>query len=479
MVRDIQTADPHLRSHIDAQCYQDNVFDGLTEIGRNYQPIPSLAESWKNLNDVTWEFKLRPGVKFHNGEDFDANTVKFNVERLLRPGFSPQRFQEFATIKEVQVIDPSTARVITKDPDPLLLSRFHLVRMVPQQYVEQNGDDIMNEKPVGTGPYKFVKWVKDDYVELEAVDKHWRVGKPPAKRVVQKVIPTAAPRVAALQTGAADIIWDVPADNIAPLEKDPNLATYLEKSLSVPNIQISQFLEGPLRDKRVRQALNYAVDKESIVKNLFLGYYKVVPSALVPVCFGYDETQKSYPYDPKKAKELLAQAGYPNGFEVTFDSTQTAYPKQTEYIQAVANYLSEVGVKAKIVPHESSEQYELTARKGNKGPTGIFHQSPGCLKLDGDDILWPQFRSWDEKTAVGNKMYFSNPELDKLVDAGRFTLDPAERKKIYQKALQTIQDEAYWLFLWEMPYFWGYSKKKLKAIHPRTYRIFAWDVEPA
>ncbi|MBI2304704.1 MAG: hypothetical protein HYU86_08175 [Chloroflexi bacterium] len=475
--------DPQFLSGIENHTYYVCVFDSLTHFGRDLQVVPGLATSWKALNDTTWEFKLRQGVVFHNGEEFDAETVKFSIERVKDPQFKSAFAGTIVQVSGLEVKDKYTIHIITSSPDPLLLKRLadSGIYIVPRKYIEANGHEIMKTKPIGTGPYKFVKWVKDEVLELEiAFPDHYR--KPKAKRILTKGIPQEATRVAALQTGAADIVWDVSADLIKKVEETSGLKIKTAGSVSVPHIQISQYGEGPLRDKRVRQALNYAVDRESIVKNLFLGYYKTVPSPLVPMCFGYDDALKPYPYDPKKAKELLAAAGYPSGFELIFTVPASAYPKTEEYVQAIANYLAEVGVKAKLKfdPTKSFDAFSRELRTTEGGPEGIFHVTPGCTpNIDADDILWRYYYTWDAKLGSGNRLYFSNQELDRLIQAARSTLDQEQRKKLYAQALRIVQEEAYAIFLWEMPYHYGFNSQKLKDIYPRTYNLNPWDVEPA
>ncbi|MBI2304588.1 MAG: hypothetical protein HYU86_07580 [Chloroflexi bacterium] len=476
--RDLTGLDSNMVGGLDTNTFFDMLYDGLVELGRDLSFIPGLATSWKVTEDPkTWEFKLRPGITFHNGEEFDADTVKFNADRIQDPKYKSYHASAWADVTEVKPVDKMTVRITTKAPNPTVPLKLILAKMMPRKYIQDKGDDIMKTAPLGTGPYKFVQWKKDEYVELAAVDKHWQAGVPPAKKYIQRVIPEMAPRVAALQTGLVDIIWDPAAEFLKTLKDDPNLEVIPSTGVSVPHVAISQFKEGPLRDKRVRQALNYAVDKESIVKNLFLGIYVPVGQPLVPACFGYDTTIKPYPYDPKKAKELLAQAGYPNGFEVVFDLPKVAYPKYNEYTQAIANYLAEVGVKTTLRPQEQG--YDREVRALGKGPEGLFHESPGCTDLDADRVAWAGFHSYDEAKRVGNYMYLTDPILDKFLDQARATMNPEERKKVYAQALKIINEEAYAIFLWDMPYSIVYNKKKIKKLHPRAFLLHPWDIEVA
>ncbi|MBI2304585.1 MAG: hypothetical protein HYU86_07565 [Chloroflexi bacterium] len=479
--RDIVSADPHVQTgNINQLNYADMVFDTLVTLSREEDGLklaPSLASSWKVMEDdpKTWEFKLRQGVKFHNGEDFDADTVVFNIERNLKPELKLYMAQYIAGVT-TKAVDKYTVRMTWPEPYPLATAHLSRFPIAPRKYVQEKGDKIMSEQPVGTGPYKFVKWVKDSHVEVEWAGSHWQVKTPPAKTLIQSVIPEIAPRIASLQTGAADVIWDVPPDLLTEVTKDPNVAIYAATSCSVPNFGISQLKEGPLRDKRVRLALNLAIDRQAIVKNMFGGYYKVIPETVLPISFGYNPNLKPYPFDPKRAKDLLAEAGYPDGFETVIDMGEVGYARYKEYTQAIAEYWRQIGVKATVKPQKGSwSDFARDERQAKKGPEGIMIQGFSNCILDADGTMG-YFVTWDPKIGAGSYTYIDDPKLDKMVADSRTTMDTEKRKKILQDVQAYVQEQSYDIPLWSITYNWGFNKKKLKAIYPRMSRIFLFDV---
>ncbi|MBI2303546.1 MAG: ABC transporter substrate-binding protein [Chloroflexi bacterium] len=481
--RDVPTLDGNVQpTHVEGANLNDLIYDPLTTRDRDLKLAPGLATSWKSSSDgKVWEVKLRTGVKFHNGEEFDAEAVKFSIERIQKPELKSNQFIFWKDVG-VEVLAKDTVRIIYKEPSPLLPNRLGVVNAVPRRYILENGDKVMNEKPMGTGPYKFVKWAKDDSIEMEwAGVSHWRVANPPAKKIIFKVIPTESARIAALKTGAADIIWNIAPDLTKEVTADPNLGITVQPASSVLYISISLFKEGPLRDKRVRQALGYALDLKTIVKELFGDLYQVMKVVSNPLCFGYDAAIESYPYDPKKAKQLLAEAGYPNGFEVVFTTPAVAYPKYKEYTQALANYWAEIGVKATIKPDtDSASVWARGLRMENRGPEGIYHTGQSCGSFfDLDEVLGAYFINWNQKDATGNHLYIEDGELDKIIMATKTTVDPEARRKLFNQALRRINEEAYAIPLWALTYNTGYNKKKIKTFRPHGFLLSPWDIEVA
>jgi peptide/nickel transport system substrate-binding protein len=230
-----------------------------------------LATSWEAVNDTTWIFHLRKGVKFHNGEEFNAEAVRFSIDRVLNPATKARWRANFTFIDRVDIVDPFTVKIITKTPAPLLITNLGFgMLIVPPEYFKEKGDDYIATHPIGTGPFKFVRWVKDDEVVFEANENYW-AGSPKIKTVVFKPIPEDSTRVAALLGGDVDIVKKVPIHLIPMVNKSK-----VAKVIVVPSAQgiccpIDTLKKGPLQDKRVRQAINYAVDKESIIKNVLEG----------------------------------------------------------------------------------------------------------------------------------------------------------------------------------------------------------------
>jgi peptide/nickel transport system substrate-binding protein len=401
---------------------------------------PRLAESWRNVNETTWEVKLRRGVKFHNGEPLTADAVKFTYDRVLDPANKIPGRGQISTIQEVKVIDPLTVHFITKAPDPTLASAtLFRQAIIPPQYFKQVGEAQFALKPNGTGPFVFKEWVKDGRIVAEANPNYWG-GAPKVKRVTFRPIPEYATRVALLRTGEVDLIPAVVPDQAEAIGRDKGI-----RIVTTPTLR-TMFLimrpdRPPLDDKRVRQALNYAVNKESIVKNLLRGFGVVAKSQVVgPVFFGYNPDMKPYPFDQEKAKQLIAEAGYPNGFTIDLWTPAGRYTLDKEIAQVISAQLARVGVQARVTPFEwgvyAKAQLEkklnslnLFAFAGPYDAAGIYHS------------LFVTNQPW------GVGPYWSRPEIDRAVDRARSSLDSKVRQESLYRAAAMIREEAPVLFL--------------------------------
>ena len=349
--------DPQITSAPSSWRTQGNIFDPLFRWNQNMEIIPHLALSIKKLDPLTWEIKLRRGVRFHNGEPFNAEAVKFSIARPFDKTTGIKRMhlsRYWSTVKSVEIVDSHTVRFITDKPDPIMPRRFTggLGPMVPPNYIKKHGHKILQKRPVGTGAYKFVRWDKDEQVVLEANEDYW--GKrPKVKRAIIRTIPEVTTRLADFRLGRVDIAMDIPMEEVDGIEKDPHLR--IDSGLdTITHMQLlfNTLKPGPLANKKVRQAIHHAVDMDSIIKHILYGYGRRTPTVIVPDAFGYDPSIKLYPYDPKKARKLLAEAGYPNGFEVNFDFPTGHYNKGDEVAQAIMGQLAEVGIRLKMLRYE-------------------------------------------------------------------------------------------------------------------------------
>ena len=436
---DPSTLDPHMHAENFTFAVVHHIFDHLVrrfvKDGRLAHE-PALATSWTALNPTAWEFKLRRGVKFHNGEDFNAEVVKFTIERVLNPEQKARWRWAFADIERVEVVDDSTVRIITKKPLPTLITNLAFAMpMVPPKYVREKGDTYVATRPVGTGPFKFVRWRKDDELVLEANEGYWR-GAPKVKTIVFKPIPDETTRIAAVVTGQVDVARGVPPSLVKQIEDNPRTRVMKVPGALNIHITLETLKEGPLRDRRVRQAINYGVDKEAIIKNVLEGNGFALGGPLTPVMFGYDAEVKPFPYDPERAKRLLAEAGYAQGLALTVNSPNGRYLKDKEVAEAVAGQLQKIGVRAQAAVHEWGSYV-------NKWPDGLapMFMLGWAGTWDADGILYPLLRSGQRFAR------WANPEFDRLIDAARNTLDQGERAKLYSQASRVAHDDAPWLFL--------------------------------
>ncbi len=407
--------------------------------------VPMLATGYKIVNATTWEFSLRKGVKFHNGEPFDASAVKFTIERALLKDSASNYLVD--GVKSVGIVDPYTVQVTTVDPLPLLLPRLMLLGIAPPRYYQARGASYVATHPVGTGPYRFQSWVKDDRVTLAANHEYWG-GAPAIETLAFRLIPDPAARVAAFRSSEADVITDVAPDLVSSVAGDPRLKVEVTTGTRSINIMLDTGT-GPLLDKRVRQALNYAVDKDAIVKNI-LGGFGTVESTLVPAAYlGFNSRLRPYAYDPAKAKALLSQAGYPNGFPIVFQSPRGRYLADAQVSQAVVGYLKAVGVNADLKYYEWGNYVNMYF-KHQLGP--IFLIGSASAALDAADAL--------ENVSCGVwDSWYCNSGIQALYVKARSSVEPDRRAALYRDIQPLIYEEAPIIFMYTQKGIYGVNAR--------------------
>src|SRR2546428_710896 len=313
------TLDPHMHFERVGILVNINMFDSLLHRSAKLEFEPSLALSWKALNDTTWEFKLRQGVKFHDGSTMTAEGVKFSLERVLEPGKKQKKSPQYGNvraIKEVKIVDADTIDLITDKPFPLLLERLVFFPIVPKKHLEKVGEEAFGSTAaVGTGPWKLVEWKRDQRIRLEAFDQHWR-GKPAFKYVVFRAIPEVATAVAELKTGGVDIIRNVNADLLPDIKSHPLTRISTTPILRVHYISLDM-RSAPFDKKAARQAANYAIDKQAMIQKMMAGPGRQVATLVQPAAVRVDPSRPALPDPPQKGKEPPAQARYPHGVRTT------------------------------------------------------------------------------------------------------------------------------------------------------------------
>jgi peptide/nickel transport system substrate-binding protein len=432
-----------------------HVFDTLVKRSPDGDFIPWLATSWKPIDDRSWEFRLRQGVKFHNGEPFDAQSVKFTFERIYDPRIRrPSMADDYSLLETVEIVDKYTVRLITKVPFPTMLANLaKRPPMVPPKYTRQSSNEHVAKFPVGTGPYRFVEWIPGTHVILEANPEFW--GKAPdIKRLVFRPIPEPGTRAAELITGGVDVITDVTPD-LVPVIKGSKTATIA----STPSFRILYLYftstgdsdTGPLADKRVRQAMYHAIDFKALTEDLLQGFAEPVATGVTPDEFGYDPNIAAYQYSPKRARELLIAAGYPNGFSLTMASPSGRYMNDREVAEAIVGMLGNVGIKVTLNFKEwgvmSAERISRTIKEG------MFLLGSGNTIRDAD------FRFYGQLHGSSPLSYFHHQEFDRLIDRARSITDQAERQKLYSQALRILQDEVPWIPLYRSMALYGISNR--------------------
>ena len=444
LVAHAPTLDPHMHFERVGILVNINMFDSLLHRNTKLEYEPGLATSWKPLNDTTWEFKLRKGVKFHNGDPLTAEDVKFSFDRVTEPGKEKKKSPQYGNIravKEIRIVDPDTVHVITDKPFPLLLERLVFFPIVPKQHIEKVGDDAFGSTaPVGTGPWKFVEWKRDQYIRLEAFDGYWR-GKPPFKFLVVRAIPEVATQVAELKTGGVDLIRNVSADITPELKANPQTYVSSAPILRVHYVELDM-RQAPFDKKAVRQAANYAIDKQAIIQKLMGGLGTQVATVVQPRAFGFEPELKPYPYDPKKAKELLAQAGYPGGVDITIHS---AFVEFRPVFEAIAQMLTEVGLRANPRMWDPGPAWNKFFQAEGKATHATYGSWGNYSVFDADAVLHPLFHT--EPGGWIGKWYTRVEGLDKLIDEGRSTTNQPQRKRTYSQIQKLIREEVPAIYL--------------------------------
>jgi peptide/nickel transport system substrate-binding protein len=453
LVAHAETLDPHMHFQRNGILVNINMFDSLLHKNAKLEYEPSLATSWKALNDTTWEFKLRKGVKFHNGDPLTAEDVKYSFERVLDPQKKSPQYGNVRFIKEVRIVNPDTVHIVTDKPSPLLLERLVFFPVVPKKHIEKVGDQAFGESAaVGTGPWKLVEWKRGQHIRLEAFDQHWR-GKPPFKHLVVREIPEAATQIAELKTGGVDIIRNVSADLVPDLKANP--ATYVSSApiLRVHYVMFDMRVE-PFNKKAVRHAANYAIDREAIVQKMMAGLGRTIPTVVHPAAFGYDASVTGYPFDPKKAKELLAQAGYPNGVDIQLHSASIEW---RAVFEAIGQMLTEVGIRTNIKLWDPGPAWNKFFQGDGKATHGYFGNWGYYSVFDADAVLHPFYHT--EPGGWVGKHYTRIEGLDQLIDQARSTVDQTVRKRTYTQIQRMLKEEAPSLFLYHQFDTLGLSKK--------------------
>jgi len=443
--------DPHDHMETPAWNVLLNLFDTLLQRDPNIKMEKVLAESYRIVNDKTWEFKIRKGVKFHNGEDCNAASFKFALERMADPKNKLRQTVFQGVIERVDVMDDTTFRIITKDPYPVMDAMLCIYgQPLPVKYFNEKGPAYFANNPVGNGPYKFVRWVKDEYILLEADEKYWR-GAPRIKKVIFRPIPEATTRVAALQTQEADIITNIPPHLMKLM--DWKGRSYVSK---VPSVRVifmafDTTKGGPVADKRVRQAIAMGINLETNIKKVLEGNGVLLGSPLTDKHFGYDPSVKPYDYNPEKAKELLAEAGYPNGFEFLINSPSGRYLNDKEMAEAAAGDLRKIGIRANVKTHEWGTYMNAMMYTHNAPPAYILGW--GNTSFDADFTINPLMRTDKILSNV------SIPKLDALIDQGISTMDKKKRQKIYSDAAKVIKEEVAWAWVYQQVDIYGVNER--------------------
>lgn len=453
MPGNLETLDPHqFRSILTGSVLACSLETLLTHDPVTMEIQPLLATDIRNLDPHTWELRLRPGVKFHNGEPFDAESVKFSIERIINSPLNtlgktvwPPSFGQ-----SVEIVDPLTVRIVTKVPDPLVPNRLaaESLSMAPPKALAAFKDKYVADRLIGTGPYKFVEYTVGGHASFTVNPDYWGA-RPATANIVWNIVPDPATRVAALQSGTSDIVVNLPLPMLQAVEQSPGLAVYSVLGSIVNGLLLDVNRTPALQDVRVRQALNHAVDRATILKELYQGRGEL-SNGVVAKQVQYAIDPGAYAFDPKRARALLAEAGHASGLSLTVWQSTNRYEMGVEQAQAIAGYLEDVGVKVDL---QLLDWGQFNAKAGRSQlSNGLFYGFVNGT-WDPDYILqrflpsYPTFRYFD---ATG--------DLAKSLAAYGEVFPKAERARLAAACQQGIHDAAAWIFLWQLNENFGLRK---------------------
>src|SRR2546425_5597666 len=409
---------------------------------------PSLAESWSvSADGLIYDFVLRQGVRFHNGDLLTADDVKFSFERYR--GVSAKVLKD--RVRQIQVVDPHRVRFQLKEPWPDFLTFYATPAtgagwIVPSKYVEKVGDEGFKKAPVGAGPYRFVSFTPGIELVMEAFDQYWRKS-PSVKRLVFKSVPEESTRLAMLKRGEADIVYSIRGALAEELQRTPGLTL---KPTIPHGVQWLNFVDqwdpkSPWADRRVRMAANHAIDRKAINQAETLGFSRITAS-IIPHSFEFAWQPPFWSYDPAKAKKLLAEAGYPNGFNAGEYSVDSAY---TSVVEAIVNYFSAVGITAKVRPLERAAFFSQFKDKKLRNLVQSGSGAAGNAATRIEAFV----------AADGLYSYGSYPDVEGLFREQAAELDPKRRETILHKLQQLMHDKVMFAPIWELGFLNGHGPR--------------------
>lgn len=436
--------DPYYHNETATSSVLSNLFDTLIRFDADYQLVPGLATSWKALDDTTWEVKLRKGVTFHNGNTFNADDVIYSFDRVKnwdRSGFKGK----VTAIESFEKKDDYTVVFHTKGPYPLFPRKVTYVRILDKEFCADKTPEQLGTQAIGTGPYSVVKWIKGASLTLKANKAYW-AGTPQFDKVVFKTLSNDSTRVAAILSNEVDLINRVPVKDINRIKGSKNFI--MKPGLRLIYLQMdhqradSPYVTGainPFNDVRVRRAINYAINEKNIVKYIMNGFAEPASQFQPDVVFGYDDSIKRVDYDPAKAKQLLADAGFANGFEVVLDAPNNRYINDEQIAQAIASDLAKVKIKVKVNAMPKSAYFP----KVNSADSSF--NLLGWANSDGDasSFLDACVHTYDQEKGYGryNGGRYSNAKVDSLIEKSDVMIDQDERLKLMKEAQRIALQE--------------------------------------
>jgi peptide/nickel transport system substrate-binding protein len=426
----------------------EHIYDRLLDRdAKTLRPKPMLATAWRVVNDTTWEFTLRPGVKFHNGEPFDAHSVKATMDYLRDPASKSHYAAYWKLIKDVQVVNDVTVRFVTEKPWPSLIDRVSLTDflVMPARALKDLGPEKLAQKPIGTGPFRFVEWRRDDRLVLERNPDYWG-GAADVHRVTFRFIPEFSGRLAALLSGEIDIMKDVPPHATEAVEKSGRAKIRSAVSSRINYLALVNLKPGPMQDLRARRAMNHAVNVDELIAQVLKGRATKICGPLSPANVDYAPVD-CYAYDPARAQALFKEAGLdPTKLQLTLDTPSGRYPLDKDVSLAIAAQLQRIGIKTTVVVNEWGTHLDKIKNR-NTGDTFFLGWGPSVF---GQGVIEPLFQANQTYASYGN-----NKVMDEKIARAITIVDAKGRAAAYAELQRLVHEEAAWVPLWQQHDLYG------------------------
>ena len=481
---DATTMDPHGRTESTNTMILNHLFSKLVTLGPNNEVEPELAKSWKNVDPNTWEFYLHEGLKFTNGEPVTAAAAKYSLERALNHPKSQYAYM-VPDYKELVAVDDHTFRLVLKVPNPEVLFMIQGINIVPPKYYQENDDIYVATHPVGAGPYKFVKWVKDEYLEIVRNDD-WPLKKPDFKRVLFKPIPEDATRLAALLSGEIDVCANVPISDIPRIVEYEKTSVVRCRSQRVIYIMFDVYTKeggpapekqpgipagkpNPFRDIRVRKAVAHAINVDELIQHVMERSAYPATQLIGSHVNGYNPDIQQPKFDRELSRKLLKEAGYPNGFEADFDAPNNRYINDGLMAEAIAGQLEEVGIKLNVLAVPKAVFFPKIGRY--ESPMYLAGWSSPSFQASYDKYV----RVKTKKYGRNNRGRLNDPELERMLDAANATPDMELRTKRRQACSMRVHEHYYILPLYFQETVTGVSSRIKSDICRFNEQVHAYD----
>lgn len=494
---DVTSMDPHYHNLTPNNNIAEHIFETLVGKDARSRLKPGLAESWRAVDDLTWEFKLRKGVKFHDGSDFTAQDVVFTLDRVPAVPNSPSSFATYSKqIVEKVVVDPYTLRFKTATPYPLMPTDMSTIYIVSARAAKgataagASTEDFNNGKAaIGTGPYKFVRYAKGDRIELARHEGYWGA-KPAWDKVTLRIITADPTRVAALLAGDVRAIENVPTADIARIAKSNDLSLYRtvshrlmylhldsnrDRSPHVTGKDGKPLEKNPLKDVRVRRAISKAINRQALVERVMEGAAVTTGQLMPEGLFGYTSALKTEPYDVDGAKKLLAEAGYPDGFNITLHAPNDRYVNDEQVAQAIAQLLSRVGINTKVEAMPSSVYFT----RASKLEFSLMLVGWGADTAEASSPLKALLATFDPAKGLGaaNRGRYSNAKMDALLAQALTVVDDAKRERLLQQATEVAVADLGIISLYHQHNLWA-TRKGVSYAARTDERTLAYEFKP-